>query len=132
MLATSDVDITPDMTTPMLHDLLSTAGANLLRDSLSDLLQGELFPKAQDEDLVTYAHKIEKTEGLLEWEKLSAKELAAKVRALKPWPGTYFEFNDDVIKQASTYDEQLDFNSDKNQNLAKKLTIKSEFGVFEY
>src|SRR5262249_42797156 len=46
---------------------------------------------------VTYAHKLGKEEGLLDWRRPAA-ELERKVRAFHPWPGTSFELNGERIK----------------------------------
>ena len=44
----------------------------------------------QPEEGVTYAHKLGKEEGALDWRRPAA-ELERKVRAFHPWPGTWFE-----------------------------------------
>ena len=41
---------------------------------------------------VTYAHKLGKEEGALDWRRPAA-ELERKVRAFHPWPGTWFEID---------------------------------------
>ncbi len=48
----------------------------------------------QPEEGVTYAHKLGKEEGLLDWRRPAA-ELERKVRAFHPWPGTSFELPKD-------------------------------------
>lgn len=71
-----------------LHDQLAVLGADLLRVELMDYMRGNLAGTPQDEALVTYARKIEKTEAELQWT-LSATELHNKVRAFVMGPGTY-------------------------------------------
>src|SRR5262249_41476174 len=46
---------------------------------------------------VTYAAKLDRAEGLIDW-RLDAAELDRKVRALNPWPGAYFPVGDERIK----------------------------------
>jgi methionyl-tRNA formyltransferase len=46
---------------------------------------------------VTYAAKLERGEGLLDWREPAAT-LERKVRALTPWPGVWFEYGSERIK----------------------------------
>jgi methionyl-tRNA formyltransferase len=68
-----------------LHDKLAAAGAGLLADSLGPLLAGELNAQAQPETGVTYAHKLQKVEALLDWQQ-DALALERQVRAFNAWP----------------------------------------------
>src|SRR5262249_28420093 len=54
-------------------------------------------PVLQPEEGVTYAHKLGKEEGALDWRRPAA-ELERKVRAFHPWPGTWFEAAGERIK----------------------------------
>lgn len=69
-----------------LHDRLAEIGASVLSDGLG-LLRAELRPQpwVQPEEGVTYAHKLDKAEARLDWNR-PAPALAAKVRAFNPWP----------------------------------------------
>ena len=83
MLATEAVPITGDTTASDLHDALARIGGRLIVDVLS----GELpTPMPQREDGVTYASKLDRTEGRIDWAG-SAADLDRRVRALNPWPG---------------------------------------------
>jgi methionyl-tRNA formyltransferase len=97
MLAKSTVSITSETTTPVLHDQLAACGAALLRDSLASLLSQTITPITQPIEGVTYAAKLEKTEGQLDWNQ-TATALHARIRALTPWPGTWFLFDDITVK----------------------------------
>ena len=69
-----------------LHDRLSELGAELLYTFLPRLKNNDMPPaEAQPEEGVTYAHKLEKREALLDWNK-TAIALEHQVRALDPWP----------------------------------------------
>ena len=73
-------------TSGMLHDRLAVLGADALREGLQRLLRGESLPAtAQPADGVTYAHKLDKAEALLDWNESSAV-LDRKIRAFNPWP----------------------------------------------
>jgi methionyl-tRNA formyltransferase len=68
-----------------LHDRLARMGARLLSDNLDALLQKKLVPRAQDDAVATYAHKLDKSEAVLDWQQ-DAPALARKVRAFNAWP----------------------------------------------
>ncbi len=75
-----------DDTGGQLHDRLAELGAQVLSDGLG-LLRLGLRPVAQPQAVegVTYARKLEKHEGRLDWTQ-PAVALARKVRAFNPWP----------------------------------------------
>lgn len=70
-------------TAASLHDRLAALGASLIVDVLARL---PLPAIPQPEADVSYAAKIEKSEALLDW-RLSASELARRIRAFNPFPG---------------------------------------------
>lgn len=80
--------ITDDMSAVELHDALMPLGAELLHEEFVDYLEGQLIPTSQDETLVTYASKIDKSEGLIDWTH-SAKDISNKIRGLQLGPGTF-------------------------------------------
>lgn len=82
--------IGPDMTAGELHDDLMQRGADLIVRALAALERGSLECKAQSEDGVTYAQKIEKSETRINWE-LAAHDVHNHMRGLSPWPGAWFE-----------------------------------------
>ena len=85
------------MTTPLLTDILADKGAKALLKVIPLYAAGELTPIPQSKAGVTYADKLTKTDGKLDW-CLSAEVLERKVRALTPWPGTWFQVGEDIIK----------------------------------
>ena len=89
VIATSVIDIGPDDTSQSLHERLSTIGAKLMVDTLPDYLSGQLQGTSQPLEGITYAAKIEKEEGHLDWHQ-SATTLYNKWRAFNPWPGAFF------------------------------------------
>ncbi len=68
-----------------LHDRLSRLGAEALMEALPGIADGSLVPQPQNEAEATYAAKLEKREGLIDW-RLPARILERKVRAFNPWP----------------------------------------------
>jgi methionyl-tRNA formyltransferase len=71
-----------------LHDRLADLGAALLLETIPRYVSGDLLPRAQPVVGVSYARKITKEDGRLQWSR-PARELSRRVRALIPWPGAY-------------------------------------------
>ena len=91
------VPITPGTTTEALHDTLAALGAKLIVYAIDGRAIGRLKPKPQPAEGVTYAKKLTREEGLIDWRK-SATALACQVRAMTPWPGAYFEHDGQRFK----------------------------------
>lgn len=68
-----------------LHDRLALLGAGALVQVLADLPRFLAEAQAQPEEGVTYAHKLAKQDGKLDWRD-SAEVLHNQIRALNPWP----------------------------------------------
>ena len=89
--------IEPEETAGSLFERLSQLGADLLLDTLPEYLAGEIEPRPQPAEGATYAPMLKKEDGLLDFSR-PAKELERKVRAFNPWPGTYFEWDGNLLK----------------------------------
>ncbi|MDP2882856.1 MAG: methionyl-tRNA formyltransferase [Azonexus sp.] len=81
-------------TTATLHDRLAELGAQLIVEALGRL---PLPAEPQPAEGVTYAHKIEKAEALIDWSK-SAVELDRHIRAFNPFPGAQAWFGGQTVK----------------------------------
>lgn len=98
MISKWAVAITETDTTQSLHDAISREGARLMVEAMHILQStGELASEVQDESLVTYAHKLEKSESAIDWT-LSAQQLSRQVRAFNPFPVATAKFKDQVCK----------------------------------
>jgi len=86
MLLRRSLPISPEHTAATLHDELATMGATAIVQALKMLEAGSLTREKQQEALVTYASKLEKSEAPLNFS-LSAPQLARRVRAFNPFPG---------------------------------------------
>lgn len=95
MYLKGEIAIDSEMTVGILHDKMAELGAKLIVDVLDKL--DSIIPVPQDESLVTYAAKIEKSESLLDWMQ-EAVVLERKIRAFNPYPATYFEHNGERFK----------------------------------
>lgn len=97
MLAIAKTPITPATTASSLHDQLSAMGADLIKDTLPSYFAGQCPPITQPEDGVTYAHKLSKGDGVVDWHQ-PASAIERQIRALTPWPGVTFHHEDTVLK----------------------------------
>lgn len=97
MLLKASCDIHSDDTSASLHDRLIELGRPALIDALNGLEAGTLAGKAQDDTLATYASKLSKAEGELDWTQ-SAVDLYRQIRGLTPWPGAYTFWQGDSLK----------------------------------
>jgi len=70
-----------------LHDRLALAGPSACRAALGMLERGEVAGEVQDESKQTYAPKLGRRDGYLDWSG-KAVELERLIRAYHPWPGT--------------------------------------------
>jgi methionyl-tRNA formyltransferase len=89
-------DILTRQTTPIrvednsqtLHDRLAQIGAGLIITTIHDLVAGRITPRPQPAEGATYARKITKEDGRLDW-KQPARVLWNRTRAFTPWPGAF-------------------------------------------
>ncbi len=88
ILAQAEERIQPDDTTASLSARLAELGARLLIEVLPRWLEGDLVPRPQDGSLATYAPRITKEDGLIDWTQPAAS-IERQVRAFDPWPGAY-------------------------------------------
>lgn len=97
LLSQRSIPISPADTSASLSARLADLGANLLIETLPSYLSGQLIPHPQDESLATNAPMIKKEAGLLDFA-LPAIDLERQIRAFTPWPGSYFKWNDQMLK----------------------------------
>jgi methionyl-tRNA formyltransferase len=88
MLASATVPIGADDTTTTIESLLAVRGAELLVQTLGAIEAGSAHETPQDESQVTYAPKLAKGEGLIDWSRPAAA-IHNLVRGLWPWPHAY-------------------------------------------
>jgi len=97
ILLAQAVPITAATTAGGLQETLAALGARLVVEALHLAAAGRLQPQPQPEAGVTYAAKLSREEGRLDWRRPAAL-LERKVRALNPWPGVWFELGPERIK----------------------------------
>jgi methionyl-tRNA formyltransferase len=97
ILAQRSVPIEPEETHPELAARLAGVGANLLAETLPRWLRGEIEPAPQDNERATVTRELKKEDGRIDWTH-PAGEIARRVRALQPWPGTYTTWQGRTLK----------------------------------
>jgi methionyl-tRNA formyltransferase len=88
MLAKSRREIGPDDTSEQVERGLADDGARLLLEVLDRLEAGAVLAEPQDHSVSTYAPRLRKEEGLIDWA-LPARQIHDRVRGLYPWPHAY-------------------------------------------
>ena len=88
MLSRIVTPIQPEDNAQTLHDRLAKLGAELLVQTISEYVAGRITPQPQPAEGASYARKIIKEDGLLDWHQ-PARVLWNRVRGLAPWPGTF-------------------------------------------
>lgn len=68
-----------------LHDKLSIAGAELLSETIPNLIKGEITPRKQDETQATFASNIKREQERIDWRK-AGEAIYNQIRGLHPWP----------------------------------------------
>lgn len=85
MLIKSEIEIGENDTAGDMHDKLSVLGAQVLEETITALLNGELKPEKQNHDEFTYAPMLSKELSPINWN-LTAQQVHNKIRGLSPWP----------------------------------------------
>lgn len=80
-----------------LHDKLSIAGAKFLPDILQNYAENKIIPIKQDHTQATYTCKISPAMAKIDWAK-PAIDIERLIRAMSPFPGAWFEANNQRIK----------------------------------
>jgi len=100
------VPILPEDTSPDVIQKLADACVPLLKRNAESLLSGTLSFSDQDETQATYCRIIDKSDAHLDFN-APARELANRVRAFTPWPGTSFRHRDQEIRICAAEAETL-------------------------
>ncbi len=93
VLAEASVDLTETETASSLHDRLCALGADLLIKTLRHPFK----PVQQSEQGVTYAERLTRETGRIDWSK-SAEIIDRQIRGLTPWPGAFTTQDGIVLK----------------------------------
>jgi len=107
ILSQAELEIEAEETGGELASRLSLLGAELLLDTLPGYINGEIRPSPQEDDEATYAPMIQRSDGLLDFNK-SADLLERQVRAYEPWPTSYLVWEGRRIVVRSAHSKPSD------------------------
>ena len=93
ILLQSPIPILPNETGGSLHDRLAEIAPAALNDALSQLESGKAPRVPQDSSRASYASKLERENGLIDWCQ-PAEIIERQIRAFEPWPGSYTNLRD--------------------------------------
>ena len=114
------IKINENIDTLTLSKVLSQLGAKSILSVIEKIEKGQAKFQEQNHSQATYAKKILKTEGQINWNE-SAKKILAKINALNPNPGAWFQYNEERHKVWKA--KIVNKNSDVGKIIDDKLTI---------
>ena len=91
------INIVADDNSETIAEKLSTLASEKILDNIDEILEDKIKFKEQNHNEATYAIKIEKTEGQIEWSE-SAENIIGKINGLYPSPGAFFIYNGERYK----------------------------------
>jgi len=91
------ININENENAQSLSERLSLLASEKISDIIDDVLDKNVNFKPQDHSKATYAKKIEKTEGLINWNE-KAENIIGKINGLFPYPGGYFIYRGERYK----------------------------------
>jgi len=97
ILSSETISIRPEDTAASLQDRLAERGADRLIQTLQKLKDHEIVPIPQDHSAATYAPRLRKEDGRIDWT-LPAARIEAFIRGVTPWPGAFTFLEDKRLK----------------------------------
>ncbi|MFH1479567.1 MAG: methionyl-tRNA formyltransferase [Candidatus Omnitrophota bacterium] len=97
MLLKERIPMTPLEDAIDLSKKLSKAASQLIMDAIENIKDSSVVFEKQDSSLATYAPKLKKEDGLIDWKWASAK-IYNRARAFLPWPGCFTVWNGKILK----------------------------------
>ena len=130
------INLKNDLNALDVSEKLSSIAAEKILDTVDDILDGNAKFEEQDHSKATYAPKIEKLEGKINWDQ-SAEKIIGKINGLYPTPGAFFIYNGErykvlkaeigngIGKAGEVISDNLEVACSKNQSL-KILEIQRQ------
>ena len=91
------IDITENDNFETVSNKLSILAAEKISDIVQEILDDKLKFEDQNHEKASYAEKIEKSEGKIDWNK-TAESIIGKINGLYPDPGAWFIYNGERYK----------------------------------
>jgi methionyl-tRNA formyltransferase len=114
------IQINEKIDTLTLSKVLSKLGANSILSAINKIEKGDARFQEQNHSEATYAKKISKKEGRINWNQ-SAKKVLAIINGLNPNPGAWFQYKNERFKVWKA--EIVNKNSDAGKTIDDQLTI---------
>jgi len=95
VLLQTRLELSPDETGGSLHDRLAPIAPGALHEALAQLQRGNAPRVPQNSSAATYAPKLEREQGRIQWTEPAAL-IERKIRAFNPWPGAFTVLRDDA------------------------------------
>ena len=102
ILLRRNIDILPSDTGGTLHDRLAAVAPETLIESLDLLAKGTAPRTPQDHSLATYAPKLKREDGEIDWSN-PADAIERKIRAFNPWPGTFMNIEANGVRHLKIF-----------------------------
>ncbi len=112
------IAIDPNEAAPTLRNKMMTLGPEVLLKTIDSLEDNTYTLKIQEEKDVTYAPKLTKELGLIDWQEAAVK-IHNLVRGLLPWPAAYTFYKNKLLKILSTEIAEGDFHQTKEGEVVK-------------
>lgn len=118
MLLRQKIEITEDMTSEDLYDILMNKGADLLVETIDKYAKGEIKPEKQKDELTNYAPLLTKDTGKIIWGSANNK-IENLVKGLKPHPLAFTSYKEKTMKIHEAKAIDMDFK--KNEGTVVKV-----------
>lgn len=124
MIEKIEVTLDKKETGGSLHDKLAVLGGKLIVSTLDKLENGTAVRETQNEDESTYAKKLDKNLGRIDFNK-SALEIERLVRGLNPWPSAFTKLNGLVMKiwEAEVVESQMESTPGEIAEIRKDMLL---------
>jgi len=128
MIAIATCEITQQDTSATLYEKLAELGPTALLETLDLMAEDKHKAEVQDDNLSTYAAKLDKNEAELNWH-LSAEVLHRKIRAYIPWPVAQFTFTDEKQSAHRIRVWQASFSNDQHNKTPGTIISANKTGI---
>ena len=99
MIRKESINLSKDANTGEMTRILSKLGADLMVNVINDIDSNKTLKLTKQNEIdATYAHKVEKSEAKVMWNKITSEQIIRKVNAFNPFPGVFCIFRGKVLK----------------------------------
>ncbi|MBU3142137.1 methionyl-tRNA formyltransferase [Clostridium sp. CF012] len=121
ILLTEEIELTNTITAGELHDILMNSGGQLLIKTINGIVNNDIEPVKQENELSSYATMLGKEMAVINWEH-SSENIHNFIRGLNPWPIAYTHYEDKVMK---IYKSRV-INEQSNKSIGSIIEVSKE------